>query len=400
MTHSPTVIPRFPGRRPQGRPLDPPTELAEIRERTPVARMNYPDGHLGWLVTGYHQARALLANPKISTRFELLHHFEHPIGPSPENKAPLGAFHLVDDPEHARFRKPLAGKFTVRRMNLLADQIRQFATERLDAMEHAGSPVDLVEAYAWPIPAHTICELLGVPYSDRAHFKRLAAAVSAPETTLEERYAAFGEMNEYMSTLVQEKKRNPTDDVLSELTTSDLNDEELTGVASFVLGAGLETTAKMLATGTMALLQNPEQLAAWRADPGLTDGAVEELMRYLTLTHTDVRAAVEDVEVDGHVIKTGKSVTISYLAANRDPAKFPDNPEALDLRRDASGHIGFSHGMHQCLGQQLARVEMRIGFPALLERFPTLRLDADPAGLPFVDENVYGVERLPVAWEG
>jgi cytochrome P450 len=211
---------------------------------------------------------------------------------------------------------------------------------------------------------------------------------------------------------VRAKRAAPGDDILSALTETDLTDDELAGTGAFLLGAGLDTTANMLGLGTFALLRHPDQLALLRSEPEIVDAgpqarrsgaeaidtAVEELLRYLTITHTSLRPALEDVEVEGHLIRAGENVTISAQAANRDPARFP-NPDALDLRRNATGHVTFSHGIHQCLGQQLARVEMRVAFPALLTRFPGLRLDCDPADVPLrADSNIYGVHHLPVSW--
>ncbi|AIJ22000.1 cytochrome P450 [Amycolatopsis methanolica 239] len=195
------------------------------------------------------------------------------------------------------------------------------------------------------------------------------------------------------------KRAEPTDDVLGNRTTSDLTDEELSGIGTFLLGAGLDTTANMIALGAFALLRDPDQLAALRDDPALADSAVEELLRYLTIADTGVRAALEDVELDGQVIQAGESVTITANAANRDPERFPD-PDTLDLRRHAAGHLAFGHGIHQCLGQQLARVEMRVAIPALFARFPTLRLAVPADEVPLRhDMSIYGVHRLPVTWD-
>ncbi|MDT5124363.1 MAG: hypothetical protein QOH54_7 [Mycobacterium sp.] len=194
------------------------------------------------------------------------------------------------------------------------------------------------------------------------------------------------------------KRANPTDDLLSDMTESDLTDDELAGLGSFLLGAGLDTTANMLALGVFALLQHPEQLAAWRAELGLTDQAVEELMRYLSITPTGARAALEDVELDGHVITAGETVAVSIQAANRDPLRFA-NPDVLDIRRHEGGHLGFGFGAHLCLGQHLARVEMRVAFPALLSRFPKLRLAQPADAVPLrSDCDIYGVYRLLVEW--
>jgi cytochrome P450 len=284
-------------------------------------------------------------------------------------------------------------------MRQLTERVEQITAEHLDAMERHGPPVDLVQAYAHPIPAMMICELLGVPYADRESFQRHAAAISGSDTTPDEQYAAYGALQEYLHGLVLAKRAEPTDDLLSDLTTSDLTDSELAGIGAFLLGAGLDTTANMIALGAFALLRHPDQLAALRTDLGIADQAVEELLRYLSIAHTGARAALEDIELDGHLIKAGETVTVSIQAANRDPEKFAD-PDTLDLHRRATGHLAFGHGIHQCLGQQLARVEMAVAFPALVTRFPTLRLAIPPEDVPLrANMDIYGVHRLPVTWD-
>ncbi|OXM61993.1 MULTISPECIES: cytochrome P450 [Amycolatopsis] len=388
----------MPTARPAGCPFDPPAELGEIRARQPLVRMEYPDGHRGWLVTGHAQARTVLGDSRFTSRYELMH-FPLPGIPADVPPAPVGDLTGIDAPEHTRYRKLLAGKFTVRRMRQLTERVEEVAAEHLDAMAQHGPSVDLVQAYAHPVPAVMICELLGVPYADREFFQRQVAGQMDPKTTPEEQYAAHAALQDYLRELVRAKRAESTDDVLGDLTTSDLTDEELSGIGAFLLGAGLDTTANMIALGTFALLSHPAQLAALRDDPGLVDSAVEELLRYLTIAHTGVRAALEDVELDGQVIKAGESVTIAAHAANRDPERFPD-PDTLDLRRHAAGHLAFGHGIHQCLGQQLARVEMRVAIPALVTRFPTLRLAVPPEEVPLRhDETIYGVRRLPVTWD-
>jgi cytochrome P450 len=392
-------ITSLPMTRSAGCPFDPPTELGRIREEGGLRRMIYPDGHEGWLVTSHAVARAIAADTRFSSRPELMH-FPFPgLEMTQMPPAPVGDLTGLDKPEHTRFRKLLAGKFTVRRMRLLAERVEQVTAAALDAMAEQGPPVDLVEAFAHPIPAVVICELLGVPAADREVFDRYMRTMSDAEAAVADQYAAYGSIQAYIHELVLAKRAAPTDDMLSDLTTSDLTDEELAGVGAFLLAAGLDTTANMLALGTYALLRNPDQLAALRADPGLADQAVEELLRYLSIAHTGARAALEDIELDGQLIKAGETVTISVQTANRDPEKFPD-PDVLDLRRHATGHLAFGHGIHQCLGQQLARVEMRVAFPALLTRFPTLRLAVPPEEVPLRNTmNIDGVYRLPVAWD-
>ncbi|WP_308313393.1 HAD-IC family P-type ATPase [Streptomyces sp. G1] len=269
----------------------------------------------------------------------------------------------------------LALALGARRMRLLTERIEQITNDCLDAMEETGPAVDLVTAFAKPIPTIVICELLGVPYEDRASFQEQIDKFMNGETGDEELLAAYTATQDYLAKLVAAKRANPTDDVLSE-------------------------TANMLALGTFALLQNPEQLAALRADPALVDQAVEELLRYLSVAKSFMRTALEDVEVGGQTIEAGTTVVLSYNTANRDPERYAD-PHALDLGRDSGGHLAFGHGIHLCLGAQLARVEMRVAFSALLGRFPTLRLavPAEKVALRPETADIYGVKSLPVTWD-
>ncbi|GAA1243324.1 cytochrome P450 [Pseudonocardia aurantiaca] len=401
MSESVHTVTTMPTARQPGCPFDPPKELIQAREHGPISRYPFPDGHQGWLITGYDLVRTVLADSRFSSRKELmLHHplidysgFEVP-------PAPPGEFLLMDEPQHSRYRKPLVGKFTVRRMRLLTERVEQITAEHLDAMEKAGPPTDLVTAFATPIPAIMICELLGVPYQDRGSFQKNVESFMNGETSDEDMIAAYTATQTYLAELVAAKRANPTDDVLSDLTDSDLTDEELRGMSLILLAAGLDTTANMLALGTFALLRNPAQLAALRADPALADRAVEELLRYLTVAKTFMRTALEDVELGGQTIKAGTAVIASYHTANRDPERFAD-PHVLDLSRQDGGHLAFGHGIHQCLGQQLARVEMRVAFPALVNRFPTLRLavPAEEVGLRPETADIYGVKSLPVTWD-
>ncbi|MGI5488757.1 cytochrome P450 [Microtetraspora malaysiensis] len=395
------TVPTLPTARQPGCPFDPPKELIDAREHSPISRFPFPDGHQGWLVTGYDLARSVLADSRFSSRKELMRH--HPLidyGDIEVPPAPPGEFILMDEPQHSRYRKPLVGKFTVRRMRLLTERVEQITADHLDAMEKAGPSADLVTAFAKPIPSIVICELLGVPYEDRGRFQNQIDKFLGGESSDEDLIAAYTGVQNYLAELVAAKRANPTDDVLSDLTDSDLTDEELRGMALILLSAGFDTTANMLALGTFALLQNPAQLAALRAEPALTDGAVEELLRYLTVVKMLQRTALEDVELGGYTIKAGTTVILSYNTANRDPERFTD-PHVLDLRRQDGGHLAFGHGIHQCLGQQLARVEMRVALPALLNRFPTLRLavPAEEVALRPEVADVYGVKSLPVTWD-
>ncbi|MFI6820029.1 cytochrome P450 [Micromonospora sp. NPDC050187] len=394
------AVTTMPTARQPGCPFDPPAELVEARRHGPISRYTFPGGRPGWLITGYDLVRSVLADSRFSSRKELMRHPTIDYGDIEVPPAPPGEFLLMDEPQHSRYRKPLMGKFTVRRMRLLTERVEQITVDHLDAMEKAGPPTDLVTAFAKPIPAIMICELLGVPYQDRGAFQEQVDSFMNGETSDEDLIAAYTATQDYLAELVAAKRANPTDDVLSDLTDSDLTDEELTGIALILLAAGLDTTANMLALGTFALLRNPEQLAALRADPTLADRAVEELLRYLSVAKTFMRTALEDVEVGGQTIRAGAPVILSYHTANRDAERFAD-PHVLDLRRQNGGHLAFGHGIHQCLGQQLARVEMTVAFPALVNRFPTLRLAVPPEGVALRPEtaDIYGVKSLPVTWD-
>jgi cytochrome P450 len=202
--------------------------------------------------------------------------------------------------------------------------------------------------------------------------------------------------------LVRAKRRQPAEDLLSGLIHGDggLTDDELVNIGNLLLIAGHETTANMLGLGTLTLLQHPGQLAALRADPTLFTGAVEELLRYLSIIQFGLlRVATEDVEVGGRRILAGDPVVVAVMTADRDPARFAD-PDTLDVTRGYSPHLAFGHGVHQCLGQQLARVELKVGLRALLERFPTLRLAVPPEQVRMRDDMaIYGVHELPVTWD-
>jgi cytochrome P450 len=383
-------------------PFDPPAELGRLREQGPLRRLAYPDGHVGWLVTDYALARAVLADSRFSARSDVrrvpIHRpaVDSVVGKPP----PPGLFVVMDPPEHTRYRRLLTAQFTVRRLKQLEPRIARIVDEHLDALREAGPPADLVSTFALPVPSLVICELLGVPYADRAQFQGFSAVLARLATSAEEAAEASKSLDAFMRDLIRRKRAQPGDDLLSGLITGgELTEEEMANIAILLLVAGHDTTANMLALGTFALLQHPAQAAAMRADQSAVDNAVEELLRYLTIVQFGaVRAALENIELGGRLVKAGESVTISVSAANRDPARF-DNPETLDITRPATGHLAFGHGVHQCLGQQLARIEMRIGYAALFRRFPALRLAVAPEEVPMREGmNIYGVDRLPVAW--
>jgi cytochrome P450 len=385
-------------------PFDPPRAITALRDARPVSPLTFPDGHQGWLVTGYDAVRQVMADARFSSRQDLgvIHvPYETPGMPTPTEPSPQmpGLFIAMDPPDHTRLRRKLIGAFTVKRMKALEEQIVGIVEGQLDELARLAPPVDLVKEFALPVPSLVICELLGVPYTDRETFQANSAQFLVKDQTLEAKMAALVALNTYLGELVTGKRANPGEDILSDLARDeDLSIEELIGIAFLLLLAGHETTANMLGLGTFALLEHPGQLAELRANPDLMPDAVEELMRYLSVVDILFRYAVEDVELDGETIPEGSTVVVSMLAANHDPKRF-DNPDTLDVHRKARGHLSFGHGVHQCLGQQLARIEMRAGFDGLLRRFPSLELavPADEVKLR-TDMNIYGVHALPVTW--
>ncbi|MEV0542538.1 cytochrome P450 [Nocardia salmonicida] len=385
-------------------PFDPPSAVSTLRDVRPVSPLVFPDGHQGWLVTGYDAVRQLMADTRFSSRQDIgvLHTVEDIPGmPAPTEPSPQipGMFITMDGADHTRLRRKLVGAFTVKRMRELEEHIGDIAEQQLELMAQLTPPVDLVKVFALPVPSLVICELLGVPYADRETFQVNSAQFLVKDQPIEQKMAAYIALSTYLAELVTSKRAAPDEDILSDLARDDeLTIDELTGVAFLLLLAGHETTANMLGLGTFALLEHPEQLAALRADPELLAGGVEELMRYLSVADIFYRYATEDIELAGETIGKGSTVVVSLLAANHDPRHF-DDPDTLDVHRNARGHLTFGHGAHHCLGHQLARIEMRAGFAGLIRRFPTLQLAIPAAEVKLrTDMNIYGVHELPVTW--
>jgi cytochrome P450 len=377
-------------------------DLAEIRDGSGVARIRTAFGEDAWLVTRFADVREVLSDP---TRFSNGRVRRRPpdlpeMSEDEIERMRAGNLLAFDPPEHTRLRRLLTPEFTVRRMRRLEPRIHELVTEHLDAMERTGPPADLVGAFALPIPSLVICELLGVPYSDRAEFQERTGRQLDLSISMEERRRLARESRAYMAELVARAQAAPGEDMLGMLVREhgdDLSTDELIGIASLLLIAGHETTANMLGLGTLALLRNPDQLALVRDEPERVEPAVEELLRWLSIVHTGTaKVTTTEVEIAGRRIGPGELVLLSLPAANRDPALRAD-ADQLDVTRGAIGHIAFGHGVHHCLGAPLARMEMRIAFPALLRRFPGLRLTgAEPGFRSF--HVIYGLTSLEVAW--
>ncbi|QUH06138.1 cytochrome P450 [Saccharopolyspora erythraea] len=385
-------------------PYSPPQEYAQLRSQEPVKRVRTIGGGAAWLVTRHEDVRRVLSDPRMSSDRR------KPGFPSlipgrqavvAENKqAMIG----MDGQEHAEARRAVIGEFTVRRINRMRPRIQEIVDECIDRMLAAGGPVDLVRELSLPVPSLVICELLGVPYSDHDFFQGRSALMISRSTPAERRREVVLDLRRYLDELVAEKVLRPTDDLLGRQIVQQTEDGEvdregLVSLAFLLLIAGHETTANMISLGTLALLDNPEQLARITEDPARTPAAVEELLRYFSIVDgATSRTALADVEIGGVLIREGEGVVAVGLSANRDPEAF-DSPDELELDRQARNHVAFGFGAHQCLGQNLARVELQIVFDTLFRRIPGLRLANGLDGIRFKDDAlVYGAHEMSVTW--
>lgn len=389
-------LPEFPADRDPRCPLAPAPEYREWRERGGLRRVNFR-GHDAWAVSRYEDVTVAMTDPRISAEVPMQ---QISMGPGTQ------MFVRMDDPEHARLRRMLTKDFTVKRVQAMRPRIEEMANEFIDTMVASGSPADLVQAYALPVPSLVISMLLGVPYEDHAYFQDITSVLMSRTATEEERQKARGSLFGYLLDLIGKKEHEPDDALISRVTREHIQEGQLSretlAMNSFILlNAGHETSANMIALGTLTLLENPAALARIRDtnDPKVVSRAVEELLRHLTVVHSVVtRMATEDIEIGGQLVRAGDLLVMNLSAANWDPG-FVSDPERLDIDRDARGHVAFGHGVHQCLGQVLARAELEIALPVLLRRLPGLRLAVPPEEIRFRnDMSIYGVHALPVAW--
>jgi cytochrome P450 len=349
-----------------------------------------------WLVTGHKEAKAVLGDTgKFSNDFTYL---VGRAGLSAEHNP--GGLGFTDPPVHTRLRRLLTPEFTMRRLSRLAPAIDAIVTERLDAMAQVDGPVDIVREFATPIPSLVIGELLGVPPEDREAFQELSV----------NRFDLFGGvgasidvMSQAVSALhdiVRKQRDRPGGGLLGMIISEhgdQVDDRELAELADGVLTGGFETTASMLALGILVLLQDPESFKLVRDDDTAVSGFVEELLRYLAVVQVAFpRYAREDTEIAGVRVQRGDMVVCSLSGANRDDALGP-GMQRCEPTRPPSPHLAFGHGVHRCVGAELARMELRSAYPALVRRFPTMRLAVAAEDLSFRKASiVYGLESLPV----
>ncbi|WP_431929011.1 cytochrome P450 [Nonomuraea jabiensis] len=390
----------------RGCPFAPPAAYERLREQAPVSKVRLASGGQAWWVSGHEEGRAVLADPRFSSdkRKDGFPLFTLDAATLQQLRSQPPLMLGMDGAEHSAARRSVVGEFTVRRLTALRPRIQDIVDHFIDDMLATGQrPVDLVQALSLPVPSLVICELLGVPYTDHDFFQS-RTAMMVRKTSLEDRQQALAELRVYIDGLITRKESEPGDDLLGrqiarQRQKGTLDHAGLVSLAFLLLTAGHETTANMISLGVVALLTHPEQLALITADPARTPMAVEELLRYFTIADgVTSRVATEDVEIGGASIKAGEGVIVSMLSANWDPAAFK-NPGELDVERGARHHLAFGFGPHQCLGQNLARMELQIVFDTLFRRIPALRLAAAAEDLPFkTDAVIYGVHELPVTW--
>jgi cytochrome P450 len=374
--------------------------FARLREDAPVTPITMPGGDRAWLVTRYADVRAALADPRLYKDWA-----GKLTGPDwvPDEVTGYLSAHLLnaDPPDHTRLRKLVTKAFTPRRIAELRPRVAAITTSLLDGIEKQAT-VDLIDAFAFPLPVTVICELLGIPASDQGQFREWSHAVVAsdgePGAFRETGFAMF----RYFTALVAAKRAEPGDDLVSALIEAkdsgdSLDERELIAMLFLLLIAGHETTTNLIASGTLALLTHPGERERLRADPALLPDAVEELLRYANpLNHATERFTMKPVEIGGVTIPAREWVLLATASANHDPERFGD-ADQLSLGRDAGGHLAFGHGIHYCLGAPLARLEGEVAFGALLSRVPDLALAVDPAELRWRRSSlIHGLETLPV----
>jgi cytochrome P450 len=397
----PTEAPHFP--MPRTNPFDPPPAYRALAEQRPIFQVKTPRDQLAWVVTRHDDVREVLLDKRFSS---------DPRSPgfptylTGDLDPPPGFFLQLDPPDQPRLRKLISRDFVMAEMEKLRPRMQVILDQLIDKMIAGGRSADLVRELAYPMAATVICEMLKVPYEDHAVFISLTDTVLSRSSTAEETARAATDLMAYFDRLVTGRKQEtgPADDILGRLVVHEREGEishiELVGLAALLLLSGYDTMAQMIGLGVLVLLLNPDQLAEVRADRSLIPQTVEELMRYLSINHSGLpRAALEDVEVGGQLIRAGEGVLVMINAANRDRAVF-DRPDQFDIHRPAvDQHVAFGHGLHKCIGLTLARVELSTVFAGLFARMPGLELRRGIDQLPFRHEMVlYGVRELPVSW--
>ncbi len=382
-------------------PGQPVPEIRTIGGGRPVFRAELPDGRIVWLVSGYENVRQVIIDQRFSRAMAV----------APGQARPgfemfaAGSINGMDPPEHTRLRKLVASAFTARRAAALRPRVASIVNGLIDAMLDRPQPVDLVAGFSLPLPAQVICEMLGVPAADTGRFHAWSETVLGDwQRDSDEIMTALAELYGYFGALIEIKRAQPADDLISALIaarddTDRLSEQELTVMCCTLLIGGHETTASQINLSLLLLFDHPGQVAKVRADPGLIPAAVEEVLRYARLGGlAPARVTSEDVAIGGVIIPAGEQVMPLFATANRDPSVFAD-PDRFDVTRDAASHLSFGAGVHHCLGAQLARVELQEAMRGLIGRLPGLRLAVPASELAFKPGMaIHSLRELPVLW--
>jgi cytochrome P450 len=387
--------------------FDPPDLYAWLREERPVVEVKMSGGRSVWLVTRYEDVRSILADPRVSADANAQNFPELVAGT--KQPAQEQSFLRMDEPAHNLFRRMLAKNFMVKRLELMRPSIQTLVDDQVSHLLSQPKPADFVREFALPIPSTVISWILGVPVKDGPFFNRIAedqqnGVLGTPEA-IATMLASRRLLNEYLHELVAayEAADEPGDHVVGQLITEmragNCTRQDIVNTSLVLLIAGHDTTANMTAMGALTLLQHPEQMAELKANPEMIPDAIEELLRYLSIVHLVIaRVAKEDIDIGGTTIPAGAGIYPLNFSANRDGTKYPD-PDTFDTHRAARDHVAFGFGVHQCLGQPLARIELRIIFETLLRRVPSLKLVGPVDELPFrVHSAVNGLLSMPVTW--
>lgn len=382
--------------------------LAQMREEAPVYHSQHIEqAEYPWILTRYEDVLLLLDEHTLFTKDP----YKRPVpeGFVPDVNMEMMAINrhmlTVDPPDHTRLRGLVHKAFTPKMIREFEGRVQQIADNLLDAMQ-GKDQVDLINEYAIPVPLTVIAELLGVPSSDQADFRRWSQTIltelAREGGDMEATAAAALEFIMYFHSLFEERRANPREDLISGLVQVEedgdkLDPQELISMVFLLLAAGHETTVNLIGNGTLALLNHPDQLALLKAKPELIDTAVEELLRFDgPIGVSSVRWAMEDITLHGVTIPKGGMVLGSLLSANRDPRIF-NEPDKLDITREPNKHIAFGHGIHYCLGAPLARMEGAIAIQSLLRRYPNLSLAADPSTIKWTNTLLlHGMKSMPV----
>lgn len=382
--------------------FDPPLALARWRSERPLHRVALWDGREAWAIIGYEAVRQVMRDQKTFVSSPLAPGFPT-LGEADAATKKSLLLTMVDQPLHTAQRSAVLREFTVKAIESLRPQATNVVENLLGAMESSGPPVELVEALAAPVPARFTCEFLDVPYEDAEFFQERLGIRFSPESTTGSVYDAEDGLRGYFADLVDSRMDNPKDDLTSRLVnghvrTGELSRQDASTVLHTLLIGGFDTTKQMIALGTLTLLEHPEELAKLREHPGGWRNAVEELLRYITMVQSERRACTTDTEIGGETIRAGEGVLVMLNSANRDPSIF-DLPDSFDVERDAVRHLAFGSGVHQCLGQAVARMLLQLTYPRLFAKFPDLRLAVPFESLSFRENrSLFGVEELPVEW--